>query len=949
MLRRSILTLTLALALAACAQHTAPPATHAALPRPVWAMDQSDIPLDPAFRVGRLANGMRYIIRRNATPRGTALVRMEIGAGSLDESEGERGYAHFVEHMAFNGSTRVPEGEMVRLLERHGLAFGADTNAQTNFHYTQYLLDLPRADDEMLDTALMLMRETASELTFSPEAVARERGVVLSEMRDRNSYALRAAVDEMAFTNPGSLYSRRLPIGTADALGGATAASLKAFWQREYVPANTTLVVIGDFDAGKVEAAIRQRFDSWRAHPAEPQPDAGPVLPADKGRTGIYLDPALSERVTASRHGPYLDERDSAATRRENLLRDIGYGILNRRLLSLTRRADAPFRSAALGTGEVFRSGRTTSLSVDTIDGGWRAGLIAAAREYRRAMAHGFTAAEVAEQVAIVRTAHRNGAAASATRSNAALVGAAIALSREDVVPATPESSLARLEAFIPSITPKAVLAAMKRQALPLDEPLLRFSGKTAPEGGEKALRAAWNAAMKGPAPRTGAEAPAAFAYTDFGPAGTVAADARDARLGIRMVRFANGVRLNIKRTDLEADRVLVQISLDGGDMLATRADPLATEMMSVFAAGGLGKHSQDQLQSILAGRTVGFNIGSSAETFVAVSQTTPADLALQLQLMTAYLADPGYRAEGEVLYRQNINNFFAQRFASPGMALGTALGGILSDNDPRFTFQTADDYRKLDFAQLKADISDRLVHGALEIGVVGDFAEDEAIALVARTFGALPAREADFRPYQDQRLRPFTRETAPRTLRHTGAADQSILRVTWPTRDGEDPVAALELELLEKVARIELMENIRERLGKAYSVAADSEATRTWRGYGTFSVAVPANVADLPTVRTAIAETVAELRARPVSADILLRARQPMIEALDNALKTNRGWLALVDRAQTEPDRIDRQLLARTRLEAITAAQVQAAALRYLVPATMVEIDVVPEAAGKP
>lgn len=937
----------LALGLAACAQ-LAPPPQPAARPRPVWAMQESDVPIDPAFRTGRLTNGMRFIVRRNTLPAGTVQVRMEVATGSLDEAENERGYAHFVEHMAFNGSTRVPEGEMVRLLERDGLAFGADTNAQTNFHYTLYTLDLPRNTPDLLDTALMLMRETASELTISPEAVERERGVVLSEMRDRNTWSLRAAVDDMAFTNPGSLYARRLPIGTPETLHAATAETLKAFWKREYVPARTTVIVIGDIAQDQSEAAIRKHFETWAPASAPPQPGAGPVLAGDKGRTAIYLDPALSERVTAARNGPWLDERDTVATRREDLLRQIGYDIVNRRLQRLSRQPDAPFRAAALSTGDVFRAGRTTSLAVDTIDGGWRRGLIAAAGEYHRALAFGFTADEVAEQIANVRTAHRNAAAASSTRSNAALVGAAIALSRDDRVPTTPESSLARLEAFIPAITPGAVLAALRREALALDDPLLRFAGRTAPAGGTGAVRAAWNEAMAARPTRPDSAASPAFAYADFGPPGTVVSDMREPALGIRTLRFANGVRLNLKQTALEKDRVLVQLSVDGGDMLVTRDNPLATEMVAALGAGGLGRHSQDQLQSILAGRTVGFDLASTPETFSAVAQTTPGDLQLQLQLMTAYLTDPGYRPEGEVLYRQNVNSFFLRKDATPGSALGTALGGILSDDDPRFTFQKAEDYRALNFQRLKRDIADRLAHGAIEIGMVGDIAEDQAIALVARTFGALPPREADFRAYAAQRLRPFTRDLRRRIVRHTGAADQAIVRLTWPTRDGEDPTEALKLELLEKVMRIELNENIREKLGKAYAPSADSDASRTWRGYGTFSAAASVDVADVAATRTAILETAAELRDRPVSSDLLQRARQPMLESLDNALKTNRSWLSLVDRAQTEPDRIDRLLHAAARLTPITPAEIRALAARYLDPAAAVEIDVLP-ATAKP
>ncbi len=494
-MRRLLPVLLALLTLAACAPQAQRIAAASQPPRerPVWAFDDSDVPVDPAWRFGRLANGMRYAIRENATPKGTAAVRLEVAAGSLDESESERGFAHFVEHMAFNGSTNVPEGEMVKLLERKGLAFGADTNAETTFDRTTYKLDLPRNDPDLLDTALMLMRETASELNFAPESVERERGVVLSEMRDRNSWQLRNLEDQLEFLNPGALYAKRLPIGKAEALDAASAETLKAFWRREYVPSQATLIVVGDFPADLVEQQVRAKFESWAAAPAEKQPSAGPVDLASKDRGDVYIDPAMSERIVASRHGPWIDEPDSKAQRRENLLRQIAYGAVNRRFQRLSRLQDPPFRGAGFGTAGLFKAGRTTNLIVDTIDGKWRRGLIAAAREYRRVFKFGFSQPEVAEQVANIRTASQNEAASAATRGHGALLGAALALIRDDIVPATPQSSLERLEAFIPEITPKSVMAALKREVVPLIRPLLRLQGRKQPGGGEAALRAAWN------------------------------------------------------------------------------------------------------------------------------------------------------------------------------------------------------------------------------------------------------------------------------------------------------------------------------------------------------------------------------------------------------------------------------------------------------------------------
>jgi zinc protease len=946
---KSLFLLVFALAsLSACAGRMGQPAS-ADLPapeKPTWAFEASDVPVDPGFRFGKLDNGMRYVIRQNATPKGTVSVRMEVSVGSLDESDSERGFAHFVEHMAFNGSTNVPEGEMIRLLERKGLAFGADTNAQTSFDHTTYMLDLPRNDPELLDTALMLMRETASELTISQEALDRERGVVLAEMRDRNSWQLRNLEDSMAFFNPASLYAKRLPIGTTEALNAATAQTLRAFWHREYVPRNTTLIVVGDFPADKVEDAIKARFQTWQPAPAEPQPDAGPVKYKDKGRTDIYIDPAMSERVTASRNGVWLDEPDSIAQRQENLLREVGYGIINRRFQRISRQPDPPFRGAGFGTGDTFKSGRTTNLIVDTIDGKWRRGFEAVVEEYRRAMDHGFAAGEVAEQVANIRAGSRNAAASASTRSNGALMNAVFVLLRNDIVPATPQSSLDRLEAFLPQITPERVLAALKREAVPLKDPLIRFQGRRNPEGGAKALRAAWKTGMRGKLGETSAPPPAGFAYTDFGAPGKVASDIREPQLDIREVRFENGVRLNLKHTDIEKDRASVQLSIDGGDFLNTRDNPLATEMASYLPYGGLGKHSQDELQSILAGRTVSGGFDSTAETFVAGGETTPRDLELQLDLMAALVTDPGYRPEGELRYRLNINNFFAQLRATPGSALSNSIGGLLSDDDPRFTLQKVEDYRKLTFARLKTDISDRLAKGAIEIGVVGDIDEAAVIGLVAKTFGALPPREPDFGPYPLQRNRPFTAERNRRVVRHTGPADQSLIRLTWPTRDGSDPQEALALEVLERVVRIELTETLREKLGKAYSPSAASTTSLTWRDYGTFAIAASVETGEVTATRAAIAQTLATLRDTPITDDELQRARQPLLEGLDNALKTNAGWMSLVDRAQTQSDRIDRQLQARIRLMLVSPAQVQALAQKYLQMKDAVEILVLPESA---
>ena len=936
-----------------------------ALPaQPGWAFEKSDLAVDPGYRFGRLANGMRYVVRRNATPAGTAEVRMEIAAGSLDERVEERGFAHFVEHMAFNGSTHVPEGEMVKLLQREGLAFGADTNAETSFEHTLYKLNLPRVTPKLVDTALTLMRETASELTFAPAAVSRERGVVLSELRDGKGYALDNVKDQLAFLHPRATFPQRLPIGVSETLDKASAASLSAFWRREYVPAKTTVIVVGDLDPDATEADIQRHFGNWAAAPPAPRPSQGKVQPSRKGLTGAFTHPALSERVTVTRLGKWLYEPDTAAQRRTDLLRSLGYAIIDRRLTRLARQPKPPFRDAGFGTSDVFHIGRATNLVIDSPDNHALEGLAAAATALRKALAQGFTQAEVDEQLASTRQALEVSATRADTRSHAALVAGLLSLLRDDRVPVTPANALERFNAFAPQITPQAVFDALKSnngrgEALPLDAPLIRFQGRKLPPGGIAALRAAWDKAwaskldntsllVAGGVPAAGSP-DAGFGYTSFGTPGTVVSDTVEPLYGIRELRFANGVRLNLKHTDLDKGSVLVRVGLDGGQMLDTRTDPIATEMMGVFAAGGLGLHSEDELETLLAGHTVSGGLGRSPETFTQLAGTTPKDLQLELQLLAAYVTDPGYRPEGELRYRQNTANYFLRYRSTPDGALGHAQGGILSDDDPRFSFRKLTDYQALNFTQLKGVIGDRLAKGAIEIGIVGDIDEAATITAVAKTFGALPPREPEFQPYTEQRQRRFTAKRGLQVIRHAGDPSQATIKLVWPTRDDKDPVETLTLDLLQEVMKNAVLESLREALGKSYSPGASSVASSIYPGYGTFAIQASVDVADVSAARAALAKTVQALNDEAVDADTLLRSRSPMLERFDNQLKTNFGWLSLTERAQSKAQYLDRLKQAKTRVAALTAADVQREARKFLVPGKAVELLVLPDNAAAP
>lgn len=910
-----------------------------------WGYAATDLAPDPAIRFGVLPNGMRYAIRKNTTPPGTAVMRLLINTGSTAEADDERGLAHFIEHMAFNGTTNVAEGEMVKILERLGLEFGADTNAFTSYDQTGYLLDLPNVKAETVDTALYLLRETASEIRFDPQAIDRERGVILSELRTRANYAQHNRESLFAFTVPETRIATRSPIGDRGVIETAPAERFRSFYERTYTPGRSTLVVVGDIDVAEMEAKIQASFGNWQAKQGEmPQTALGRIDTARSDAANIFVHPAIDEVVTVLRFSPYVDEPDTRATRRAKLTRALAYNIVGRRLGRIARQDNAPFVGASIGRSAVYRIANQSVLNVATRDGEWQRGLSAAEREVRAALRYGFTKAELAEQLANFATGYENAVLGQQTRPNDQLADQILAMAKDGMIVTTPESQRERFGALRDTLTPKILLKALREDFGTLDKPLIHLSTKVDPAGGAQKVKTAFADTQKTKVAKPEARDAQAFAYQDFGAPGTVVADSTIDDLGIRTVRFANNVRLNIKKTDFDKNRVLVSLRIDGGDLLASRDNPEATSLMNIFVRGGLEAHSLDDLYSIFAGRAVSLNFGSGEDYLGGYLATTPDDLKLQMQVLTAFTTHPGYRSEAINQYRSYLPNFYARLNATPEGAIGSQIGAILSDNDPRFSLADRAVFERLTFDDLKGAIGDRLAKGAIEIGLVGDFDEDEAIAAVAATFGALPERETDFRDYGEARMRQFTANRAPRILHHKGEADQAIVEFYWPTTDDRDYREDVRLRLLAELLQIKVTDQIREQLGASYSPVARSFTSSIYPGYGYIQISTNVATGDVAKVAEAVRHIAAELSApppalgtaplpSPIAADELARARTPILENIANSVKNNSAWLGVVDTAQSKPGRLDRFRSGGTAFGKVSADELLTLAQTYLPP----------------
>ncbi|HLO20096.1 MAG TPA: insulinase family protein, partial [Sphingomicrobium sp.] len=588
-----------------------------------WGVHLTDVTPDPSIRYGTLPNGMKYAIMHNATPKGTASVRLQFSFGSIGEAENERGLAHFIEHMAFNGTTHVPEGDMVKILERQGLAFGPDTNAVTDFDTTTYMLDLPKSDDDLIDTAMFLFREVASEIKFDPAAVDRERGVILGEERARDNFQLHQLVDMIGFQAPETPYPNRLPIGVDAVLKIAKADTIKDLYHRYYRPENATLVFVGDADPATVEGKIKKAFVDWK--------DVGPAgAPLPRGKVDLarpaafdtFVDPAVATTVNYTVARPWNDPADTMAERHHDIAEALALAMFNRRLQKLVNQPGSPLLGGAMDTDEERDAALTTAVTLAAKDGAWKDALSVAEQEVRRAVEHGFTPTELKTQITDMSGALHAAAEQEDTRTNQSLANAVLGVVGRDKFVTTPKFRATDFDSAAKTITPAEVNAVF-RELWTGSPPLVHVSAKQ--DIPKQQLADAFKAsrAVSVAAPKESAAQ--VFAYDSFGKAGTVATDKRIDDLGVRTIRFANNVRLNIKKTDFEAGKVRFMVRLGDGMLDLPKDEPGLAPMLTITSAtAGLKKHSFEELKDLLAGKVI--TVGSKVEddAFVASGATTP-------------------------------------------------------------------------------------------------------------------------------------------------------------------------------------------------------------------------------------------------------------------------------------------------------------------------------------
>ena len=912
-----------------------------------WLYRGSDIARDPAWRFGTLPNGLRYAVRRNPLPAGQVSIRVRIDAGALHEEDGERGWAHFVEHMLFRGTESYPDRQARHIWQQLGASFGSDSNATTGPSDTVYHLNLPRSDRASLDTSLAVLAEMVSRARFEEAAVEAERPVILAEKERRPELSQRLLERSRALIYGGLRFAERDTIGTTETLNAATAAGLRAFYRRWYRPERTTLVLVGDADPAMMEALVRERFGGWRGEGANPpDPDYGriaePELPAANvaypgspaTASLVWIRPAERLPHTMTRERQFLEE--SLAVR-----------IINRRLEAHARGQSA-FIDASIGRSRARAIADTTTLSVSARGGDWRPALEQSFAILADALRAPPSAEEIAREISNIRTSASAAVAGEPTMLSQHHADRLVNSIDEGAVVATAATVLAQIEANAPLMTPQRIGAAMQALFGGSGPRTLLLTPEPVP-GGEAALAEAVVAAQRVAPSERQAERRVSFDdLPPLGPPGREVSRQRIEDMDVTIVRFDNGSTLTFKRTEFERGAVHVRLRFGRGQSGLAPDRPSFAWLSGLVPSSGLAGLDLDGIERLLTGRRMAFGFGIEDDAFGLSGRTSAEDLPDQLRLLATKLAHPRWDEPLLARFRAAAVESFDLHKSSAAARAARETAGFFRPNDQRWRPIEKSEMEAVTIEQFRDFFAPALAARPVHAIIVGDVTLDAAVEAMGGTVGALPRGAEDDVPPGSLAVQPPEPSSEPRRFTHEGAPDQAHATIGWSTFGGTERVRERRaLALAANMFRMRLFDELRETEGVSYSPHAQHSSSETFPNWGIFFAATELRPEHAATFFRIARAAVADLAARPARADEFERAQNPAVSGIERTLQTNGYWLSALEEWVERPQAIAEARTYLSDYRAMTPEEVRAAVARYVADAGDWSMLVVPARAA--
>jgi zinc protease len=921
-------------------------AAAAAMPQPASAQAGGQpLPVDPAVTVGTLPNGLRYYIRENRRPEQRAELRLVVNAGSILEDDDQLGLAHFVEHMAFNGTENFPKADLVRYLESIGMRFGADLNAYTSFDETVYILQVPTDSMAPLRTGIRILEEWAHRVTFDPEEVEKERGVVLEEWRLGQGAGERLRQQYFPTLFHGSRYADRLPIGSPDVLRTFTHEQLVRFYRDWYRPDLMAVIAVGDFAAGDVESLIREHFGRIPAHPSPRERRTWDVPGHAETLVAIATDPeATGTQVEVDWKLP-ARERGTLEAYRHTLLGQLYTRMLNARFSELAQKPDPPFIGAGTSYGAFIRGGELVSLGAAVQGGGVETGLAAILTEAHRVLRHGFTATELErEKINILRSYER--AYAERERTESARLAAEYVRSflQGEAIPGI-ATEYALVQQLLPGIRLDEA-NALARQLISDRDRVIIVTAPDRPDvavPSEPALLAVLNAVH-------GVELAAYEDVVSDEPliatppqAGRIVAEHAVPGLDATLLELSNGARVYLKRTDYQHDQVLMGAYSPGGLSLIDD-DAYASGIFAaqLIAISGLGSFDAIQLERALTGKAATVQAVPGEFSEGLNGSASPQDLETLFQLTYLNFTAPRNDSAAYESFMSRIRAALANRDANPQAAFSDTFALTMWQNHPRARPQTVAFMDDVDRHEAFRIFRERFADaGDFTFAFVGAFDDAEIRALIETYIASLPSTGTREAP-RDNRMRPVQGVVEKTVRRGLEPRAQTRITFTGPFEYNRDN--RLAMALLMGVLDMRLRDVLREDMGGTYGVSVSQSTQRFPEERYSISIQFGTSPERLEELVAVVFAELEAIRANGPDTEALDRVKEQQRRTFQTSLQRNQYWLSVLLREAETGEPAAGVMDFPDRVDAVTPAQLQQAARLWLDASNYVRVSLLPE-----
>jgi zinc protease len=873
--------------LTATATPSAGPSDPEATPLPLW----------PKLKKGTLPNGLTYYILKNGKPANRAALWLAVNAGSVQEDEDQRGLAHFDEHMAFNGTKRFKENELIKYLESIGMRFGADLNASTWWDETTYKLEVPTDKPEYMGKGLDILRDWAGDITFDPKEVDKERGVVLEEWRLGRGAGMRLFDKHAKVLYKGTRYANRITIGDAEILKKAPVETLVRYYKDWYRPDLMAVIAVGDFDPVAMEKEIKARFGDLPAAKNPRKRPSGGVPEAKGTRVSIETDREMTgttvQIVNLVPHRPEATRKDY----RRLLAEQLYSAILSERLASIGRRADAPFMNAGGGISGDVRDADAFRRFANVKQGKVEDALRALLTEVVRIEKHGITATELERARTNTRRFYEQLADSEATRENVSFVEEITRNFYEnefivgtemekkltlEILPTLTVAELNQLGASFGGADGRAILiSGPDGKPLPKQERVLEIVAEVNKAGVDTWEDSAPQTALMEKAPK----------------AGTITKETKNDKVGVIEWTLSNGARVIVKPTDFEADNVLITGTSPGGEAMASNAEYASARWADDVAdLGGVGTFDVETLQKVLAGKQIRVSTNISETSESVDGGGSVKDLETLMQLVHLRMTAPRKDAEAFNVWKSNFKEQIENALRSPDFRYARESSAVLWKGNVRRKPPEPADVEKIDQDKALAFYKQRFANaGDFTFVIVGAVKPEALKPLVETYLASLPAKgkKETEKDLKIRRVGGIVKKTFKLGTEPKARVQIDLHGAEKWTRDNDR-----DMSILSQVLSIRLRETMREDLGGVYGVGAGGRISRSPHQERSFSIGFGCDPNRVDELVKAAFEGAAKLAKDGVDDATLERVKQTFVRSRETELRQNRFWLGWLTNA---------------------------------------------------